>query len=233
MTLIEVNEISKIFQRGDEKIYALSDISFKIDAGEFVVLIGSSGSGKSTLMHILGLIDTPTKGRYLFNGVPTEEMSDDERSELRNKTFGFVFQGFHLLPHSSALRNVMMPLLYASSFQGRVARRNAESLARECLRQVGLEHRVKHYPNELSGGERQRVAIARALVNQPQVLFADEPTGNLDSKTGSTVLDLFSILHEKGTTIILVTHDPLIAERAPRKIELRDGMVIKETHARH
>lgn len=223
--LILVSSMSRIFSRGGEEIRALDDVSLKITTGEFVAITGASGSGKSTLMYILGLIDRQTSGSYYLNGRVTDSLSDDERAQLRNEQLGFVFQGFHLLPRATALRNVAMPLVYAHSYGVRASREDEESRAREALERVGMGDRMQHLPKELSGGQRQRVAIARALVNRPKVLFADEPTGNLDSKRGQEIVNLFHQLNATGVTIVLVTHDAQLAQQAKRQIVMKDGRV--------
>jgi putative ABC transport system ATP-binding protein len=225
MALIVTNQLAKIFRRGDEEIAAVRDVSVSIDEGEFVAITGSSGSGKSTLLYILGLLDTATKGEYLFHGGHANALSDDERARIRNGVMGFVFQSFHLLARATALRNVMMPLVYASNYGLLLSESERRDRASAALERVGLGDRMKHVPNELSGGQRQRVAIARALVNSPKVLFADEPTGNLDSRTGIDILNLFTQLNSEGVTVIMVTHDLAIAARARRKLILRDGLV--------
>ncbi len=231
MTLLSVERVSKIFTRGDEEIFALRDLSVQIDAGEFVAITGASGSGKSTLLYILGLLDRPTLGRYSLHEDPTEHLNDDARAKLRNTFMGFVFQSFHLLPRASALRNVMMPMVYAASHGNAISEIEQRRRAQEALRVVGLSDRQDHLPNQLSGGQRQRVAIARALVNSPRVLFADEPTGNLDSKSGREVLAIFEALNAQGTTVVMVTHDPSIAERARRRLTLGDGTLIGDSRA--
>lgn len=231
MSLLSLQCISKVFRRGDEEIFAIRDLSLSIDRGEFIAITGASGSGKSTLLYILGLLDKPTSGGYLLEDTSTEVMSDDSRAQLRNKFMGFVFQSFHLLPRASALRNVMMPMVYASSYERALSDQEQQARAEAALSIVGLKDRMHHLPNQLSGGQRQRVAIARALVNAPRVLFADEPTGNLDSKSGKEVLALFEKLHSEGVTVIMVTHDPSIAERAKRKLVLGDGALIGDSGA--
>ena len=229
MALIEVRNLSRIFSRGDERILALNDVSVEIGAGEFIAITGPSGSGKSTFLYILGLLDAPDKGIYRLDGHPTESLSDTARAELRNKKIGFVFQSFHLLPRATALRNVSMPLVYETR---QTRRMDAEitRLATEALERVGLSDRLHHQPNELSGGQRQRVAIARALVNQPSIILADEPTGNLDSKSGAEILALFTELNKQGVTIIMVTHDMANAARAHRQIGFFDGRIARDTH---
>ena len=231
MAILSLENISKIFRRGEEEIFAIRELSLTIDSGEFIAITGASGSGKSTLLYILGLLDTPSSGRYLLEGRPTESISDDARAQLRNRFMGFVFQSFHLLPRASALRNVMMPMVYSSSYERGLPEQEQRARAEAALSIVGLQDRMHHLPNELSGGQRQRVAIARAIVNSPRVLFADEPTGNLDSKSGKEVLSLFEKLHGEGVTIIMVTHDPAIADRAKRKLVLGDGSLIGDTRA--
>lgn len=231
MALIALQSISKIFTRGDEEIRAIDALSLTIEPGEFIAITGASGSGKSTLLYILGLLDTPSSGGYLLDGSPTEEISDDRRAELRNRFMGFVFQSFHLLPRASALRNVMMPLVYAGAYGASVPDAEQRSRAEAALATVGLADRMQHLPNELSGGQRQRVAIARALVNSPKLLFADEPTGNLDSRSGKDILALFERLHSAGVTVIMVTHDPAIAQRAHRRLVLGDGKLLEDTRA--
>lgn len=230
MSLIKTESLNKIFTRGDEEIRAIRDLSLSIDPGEFISITGSSGSGKSTLLYILGLLDKPTSGRYLLQGTPVENLSDTERAQLRNKFMGFVFQSFHLLPRATALRNVMMPLVYARDAASMLSESEQRGKALEALAKVGLSDRVNHRPNELSGGQRQRVAIARAIVNSPKLLFADEPTGNLDSKSGKDILALFENLHAQGVTVLMVTHDPSIAERAHRRLILKDGALMEDIH---
>jgi putative ABC transport system ATP-binding protein len=231
MALISLEKISKVFRRGDEEIFAIRELSLTIESGEFIAITGASGSGKSTLLYILGLLDMPTSGRYLLEGTSIESISDDARAQLRNKFMGFVFQSFHLLPRASALRNVMMPMVYSSSYERALPEQEQRTKAEAALSIVGLQDRMHHLPNELSGGQRQRVAIARAIVNSPRVLFADEPTGNLDSKSGKEVLSLFERLHGEGVTVIMVTHDPSIADRAKRKLVLGDGALIGDSRA--
>ena len=225
MALIEVRNLTKIFNRGSEEIYALRSISLDIRQGEFLSITGPSGSGKSTLLYILGLLDRPSAGTYLLDGRETSTLQDDERAQLRNQKLGFIFQGFHLLPKANALRNVAMPLVYAAGYTKAFSEKQMAEMAEQSLVRVGLKERMRHLPNELSGGQRQRVAIARALVNNPKILFADEPTGNLDSKTGQEILKLFQSLHAEGVTIILVSHDPAVAALGDRQIRVRDGMV--------
>ena len=220
MSLIRLRNISRIYQMGAEKVYALREVSLEIARGEYVAIMGPSGSGKSTLMNLLGCLDSPTAGTYELNGVDVSEMDDNELAEVRNREIGFVFQTFNLLPRSHALHNVELPLIYASIDPG--AR---QALAREALESVGLGDRMHHRPNELSGGQRQRVAVARALINKPSILLADEPTGNLDSKTGAEIMSLFDDLSRQGNTIIVVTHEEDIARHARRILRIRDGLV--------
>lgn len=221
--LIKIEQVTKIYSLGKSGVRALDGISLAIEKGEYVALMGPSGSGKSTLMHILGCLDTPTSGKYLFNGADTSHLSDNELARLRNKEFGFVFQNFNLLPRLSALANVELPMLYAG-----VGRKERLRRATELLTMVGLGDRLNHRSNELSGGEMQRVAIARALANSPAVILADEPTGNLDSRTGSEIMHLFDTLAQEGNTVILVTHDKTVADHARRTIKLKDGKIVEE-----
>lgn len=223
MSLIRLQNISRRYQMGTETIYALRDVSLEIQRGEYVAIMGPSGSGKSTLMNVLGCLDSPTSGRYELNDTDVSEMDDNELAEVRNREIGFVFQTFNLLPRSDALHNVELPLIYAGLPSE--ARRQTALTA---LQQVGLGDRVHHRPNELSGGQRQRVAVARALVNQPSILLADEPTGNLDSKTGEEIMALFEELAQKGNTIILVTHEEDIARQARRILRIRDGLIASD-----
>lgn len=231
MKLIEVNALGKVFRRGGEEVWALKNLSLLIHSGEFVAITGSSGSGKSTLLYILGLLDSASQGTYRFEGESITLLNDDARAMLRNKVMGFVFQSFHLLSRASALRNVMMPMVYAANYGNGVPVREQRERARAALVRVGLGDRLSHLPNELSGGQRQRVAIARALVNNPRIVFADEPTGNLDSKNGREILSLFEQLNSEGVTIVMVTHDPSIANRAGRQIVLRDGELERDFYA--
>ena len=221
--LIIINDIGRKYVIGAEVIHALKSVSLTINKGEFVALMGPSGSGKSTLMNILGCLDTPTKGDYILNGIHVSEMSDNELAEVRNKEIGFVFQTFNLLPRSSSLDNVALPLVYAG-----VSRHEREDRARLTLEHVGLGNRVDHKPNELSGGQRQRVAVARALINNPSIILADEPTGNLDTKTSVEIMGLLEDIHAKGNTIILVTHEEDIAQHAHRIVRMRDGLIEKD-----
>jgi putative ABC transport system ATP-binding protein len=219
-TIISLNSISRKYTLGTEVIHALRSISTKIYQNEYVALMGSSGSGKSTLMNIIGCLDTPSGGEYILKGIDVSHMTDNELAEVRNKEIGFVFQTFNLLPRSTALDNVSLPLVYAG-----VSKVERDARALKALTDVGLGDRVKHRPNELSGGQRQRVAVARALVNNPAIILADEPTGNLDSKTSEEIMLLFEEIHKKGNTIIVVTHEEDIARHAHRIIRLRDGLI--------
>jgi putative ABC transport system ATP-binding protein len=223
MALIEVRDLWKTYVMGSEEIHALRGVSIQIERGEYVAIMGPSGSGKSTLMNLIGCLDTPTKGSYLLNEKQVGQMNDNELAQIRNEEIGFVFQTFNLLPRASALQNVELPLVY-----GGVASRDRQARAKAALEKVELGSRMTHKPNELSGGQRQRVAIARALVNNPSILLADEPTGNLDSKTGNEIMALFARLHQAGNTIVLVTHEADIAAFAHRTIHLRDGQVEKD-----
>jgi putative ABC transport system ATP-binding protein len=223
MALIDTKDLWKTYVMGSEEIHALRGVSIGIERGEYVAIMGPSGSGKSTLMNLIGCLDTPSKGSYLLNGKQVSQMNDNELAQIRNKEIGFVFQTFNLLPRASALQNVELPLVYAG-IQGK----ERGLRARAALDKVELTSRMGHRPNELSGGQRQRVAIARALVNNPSILLADEPTGNLDSKTGAEIMGLFARLHEAGNTIVLVTHEADIAAFAKRTIHIRDGQVEKD-----
>lgn len=221
MNVIELKDIVKLYDMGGaEEVHALQGVSMSIAKNEYVAIMGPSGSGKSTLMNIIGCLDTPTSGLYQFNGVSVSEMNDNQLAEVRNREIGFVFQTFNLLPRSDALHNVELPLIYAG-----VSSTERKQRALETLQHVGLGDRVHHKPNELSGGQRQRVAVARALVTRPSIILADEPTGNLDSKTGEEIMMLFEELHHQGNTIILVTHEADIAEHAHRVVRLRDGKI--------
>jgi putative ABC transport system ATP-binding protein len=223
MALIETDDLWKTYQMGDEEIHALRGVSVQIERGEYVAIMGPSGSGKSTLMNLIGCLDTPSKGRYLLNGNVVSEMNDNELARIRNEEIGFVFQTFNLLPRATALHNVELPLVYAG-----IPKKDRIERAKGALEKVELTSRMHHRPNELSGGQRQRVAIARALVNNPSILLADEPTGNLDSKTGVEIMALFERLHGGGNTIVLVTHEADIAAHAHRIISIRDGQVAKD-----
>ncbi|MDO6389686.1 ABC transporter ATP-binding protein [Pontibacter sp. BT731] len=219
-TIIETHDISKVYRMGSETIHALKSVSIRIERGEYVAFMGPSGSGKSTLMNIIGCLDTPSGGQYVLNGNDVSNMTDNELAEVRNKEIGFVFQTFNLLPRQSSLENVALPLIYAGYNKS-----TREEKAQKALESVGLGNRGKHKPNELSGGQRQRVAIARALINNPSIILADEPTGNLDTKTSYEIMELFENLHAKGNTIIMVTHEEDIAKYAHRIVRLRDGLV--------
>ncbi|MFP5379398.1 MAG: ABC transporter ATP-binding protein [Vicinamibacteria bacterium] len=223
MPLIETRDLWKTYQMGDELIHALRGVSIQIERGEYVAIMGPSGSGKSTLMNLIGCLDTPSKGTYLLNEQEVSTMNDNELARIRNREIGFVFQTFNLLPRATALHNVELPLVYAG-----IPARERQERAKAALERVELGSRMSHRPNELSGGQRQRVAIARALVNNPSILLADEPTGNLDSKTGVEIMALFDRLHSAGNTIILVTHEADIAEHAHRTIAIRDGQVERD-----
>jgi putative ABC transport system ATP-binding protein len=223
MGLITTQDLWKTYVMGSEEIHALRGVNINIDKGEYVAIMGPSGSGKSTLMNLIGCLDTPSKGSYLLNGKEVAAMNDDELARIRNQEIGFVFQTFNLLPRATALHNVELPLVYAG-----ISGRERQDRARQALDKVELTQRASHKPNELSGGQRQRVAIARALVNNPSILLADEPTGNLDSKTGVEIMAVFQRLHDAGNTIILVTHEPDIAAYARRVIHIRDGQVEKD-----
>lgn len=220
--LITAKNISKEFKSGELITKVLHNLSFEIKKGEFVSIMGPSGSGKSTLMHILGLLDRPSTGSYLFDGEEVAKMDDDKLASFRNKKIGFVFQSFNLLAKVSVLENVKLPLTYSDN------RKNMESRAAKVLDSVGLSHRLDYFSNQISGGEKQRVAIARALVNNPEVIFADEPTGNLDSKSGIQVMEILQNLNQQGNTIILVTHETFTAEHAKRIIQLKDGLIIED-----
>ena len=223
--LIQITKIKRDFVLGNEIVYVLKGIDLEINKGEYVALMGPSGSGKSTLMNLLGCLDTPTSGSYILNGKDVSKMHDDELAEIRNKEIGFVFQTFNLLPRTTALDNVALPMIYAGySKSERIIR------AEEVLKQVGLADRMDHQPNQLSGGQRQRVAVARALVNKPSIILADEPTGNLDSKTSEEIMKLFGDIHKLGNTVIVVTHEEEVAAYAHRVIRLRDGLIESDTN---
>jgi putative ABC transport system ATP-binding protein len=224
--LIEIRDLVKLYEMGDVQVRALDGVSFTVDRGEFVAIMGPSGSGKSTLMNLIGCLDTPTSGTYRLNEQEVSRLDDDELARIRNKEIGFVFQTFNLLSRTSALENVEVPLVYAG-----VPRQERHRRAKEMLEQCGLGDRMHHQPNELSGGQRQRVAVARALVNNPSILLADEPTGNLDSRTGEEIMLLFDDLNRRGNTIVLVTHEEDIARHARRVVRLRDGKIVEERHA--
>ncbi len=223
MALIETRDLWKTYVMGDEEIHALKGVSIAIERGEYVAIMGPSGSGKSTLMNLIGCLDTPSKGTYLLNEKEVSQMNDNELARIRNQEIGFVFQTFNLLPRATALHNVELPLVYAG-----MSRKDRLEQAKNAIEKVELTHRMTHKPNELSGGQRQRVAIARALVNNPSILLADEPTGNLDSKTGVEIMALFARLHQGGNTIIVVTHEAEIAAYAHRVVAIRDGQVERD-----
>ncbi len=224
MNLLEIKDIRRDFKLGNEVLHVLKGIYLSIEKGEYVALMGPSGSGKSTLMNILGCLDTPTSGEYILNGRDVSKLSDGELADIRNKEIGFVFQTFNLMPRTTALDNVALPMVYAG-----IGKETRGERAREVLELVGLGDRMPHNPNELSGGQRQRVAGARALVNHPSIILADEPTGNLDSKTSYEIMGLFNEIHQKGNTVILVTHEEDIAQHAHRIIRLRDGLIDSDT----
>lgn len=222
--VIDINNIGKTYKIGEVVVNALVSVDLKIAKGEYVALMGPSGSGKSTLMNILGCLDTPSRGSYELNGTNVSHMTDNELAEIRNKEIGFIFQTFNLLARNSSLENVALPLVYAG-----VSKTERLAKAKQALESVGLGERVEHKPNELSGGQRQRVAIARALVNNPAIILADEPTGNLDTKTSYEIMDLLEEIHQKGNTVIIVTHEEDIAKRAKRIVRLRDGIIESDT----
>jgi putative ABC transport system ATP-binding protein len=224
--VIEINGIGKTYRIGDVEVHALRKVDLLINRGEYVALMGPSGSGKSTLMNILGCLDTPSRGTYELNGTNVSKMTDNELAEIRNKEIGFIFQTFNLLARNTALDNVALPLVYAG-----VSKKDRITRAEASLTSVGLGDRMEHKPNELSGGQRQRVAIARALVNNPSIILADEPTGNLDTKTSHEIMDLLEKIHENGNTVIIVTHEEDIAKRAKRIVRLRDGEIESDTNA--
>ena len=226
MSLIRFQNISRCYQMGGETVHALRDVSLDIQRGEYVAIMGPSGSGKSTMMNLIGCLDTPTSGSYELNGINVSEMDDNHLAEIRNREIGFVFQTFNLLPRSHALHNVELPLIYAG-----MPADERRRIALDAITQVGLADRAHHKPNELSGGQRQRVAVARALVNKPSILLADEPTGNLDTKTGAEIMALFKELSQKGNTIIVVTHEEDIAEHAHRILRIRDGLIASDERA--
>ena len=233
--LIEALNLSKIYISGEVRTRAVSEVSFNVDKGEFISIMGPSGSGKSTLMQIIGLLDRPTEGKYFLSGKNTEKFSDDELASIRNKKIGFIFQTFNLLPRTTVYENVELPLLYTdttNSFELFQKKRNKKKIM-QALRSVGIEHRVNHFSNQLSGGEKQRVAIARALVTNPEIIFADEPTGNLDSKSGLQVMKILQELNKKGKTIILVTHETYTAEHARRILRMQDGKIISDKKIEH
>lgn len=221
--MIKFEHIFKIYEMGENKVYALDDVSLHVAAHEFVSIIGPSGSGKSTLMNMLGCLDVPTQGRYFLDGTDISKKTDDELAEIRNKKIGFVFQGFNLLPKLTAIENVELPLIYSN-----VSAKERHEKAKEALAKVGLEGRIDHKPTELSGGQQQRVAIARALITDPPIILADEPTGNLDSKSGKEVMEIFKNLNANGNTIILITHDSGVAAQAKRVVRIQDGKLYEE-----
>ena len=223
-TLIEIRDVFKIYPSAEDEVKALRGINITVAKGEFVAVVGSSGSGKSTMMNILGCLDVPTSGSYLLDGQDVSHFTDDELSEIRNEKIGFIFQGFHLIPGLSALENVELPLLYRG-----VPRHERRTAAIEALTRMGLASRLHHRPNQMSGGQQQRVAIARAIVGKPPIILADEPTGNLDQKTGAEVMSLLAELHREGKTIVLITHDQKVAACAQRVIEISDGQAVQES----
>lgn len=223
MSLVEVRDMYKIYNPGENEVRAIDGISLTIERGEFVAIIGQSGSGKSTLMNMLGLLDVPTSGTYLLDGIDTANMEDDELSEIRNKEIGFIFQGFNLIPSLTAVENVELPLVYRG-----MKKEERNKLALEALDRVGLSHRLDHLPKQMSGGQQQRVAIARAVAARPPVILADEPTGNLDSHSGIEVMKILHELHEEGRTVILITHDNDIANEAQRVIRIQDGQIVSD-----
>lgn len=218
--LVEIKDVCKVYNPGENEVRALDHVSLTIDEQEFVAIIGHSGSGKSTLMNMLGCLDVPTSGEYWLHGQDVSALTDDELSDIRNREIGFIFQGFNLIPNLTAVENVELPLIYRG-----VAKSVRQELSREALKKVGLEHRMNHKPSEMSGGQQQRVAIARAIVTRPSLFLADEPTGNLDSKTGEEIMRLFHELHDQGNTIVLITHDEGVALQAERRIAIFDGHV--------
>ncbi len=223
MDMIHIHNITKVYRRGDQELHVLRDLSLSVQKGDFVAIIGPSGSGKSTLMNMIGLLDAPTSGTYSLDGVATEKMSDNQLAQLRNQKIGFIFQQFNLLPRLNAIENVELPMIYAG-----LTKKERRERAHKMLEMLGMAERGHHKPSELSGGQQQRVAIARALAISPSLILADEPTGALDSKTGEEVLELVMKLNEEGNTIVLITHDPLIASHAKRVVSLRDGMIVSD-----
>ncbi len=223
MSLIEIHDIYKIYNPGENEVRALDGVNLTVEHGEFLAIVGQSGSGKSTLMNMLGLLDIPTSGTYLLDGIDTKNMTDDELSEIRNKEIGFIFQGFNLIPSLTAVENVELPLVYRG-----MKKEERNKLALEALERVGLSHRLDHLPKQMSGGQQQRVAIARAVAARPPVILADEPTGNLDSHSGIEVMKILHELHEEGRTVILITHDNDIANEAQRVIRIQDGQIVSD-----
>jgi putative ABC transport system ATP-binding protein len=223
MDMIHIHNITKVYRRGDQELHVLKDLTLSVQKGDFVAIIGPSGSGKSTLMNMIGLLDAPTSGTYSLDGVATEKMSDNQLAQLRNQKIGFIFQQFNLLPRLNAIENVELPMIYAG-----LTKKERRERAHKMLEMLGMAERGHHKPSELSGGQQQRVAIARALAISPSLILADEPTGALDSKTGEEVLELVMKLNEEGNTIVLITHDPLIASHAKRVVALRDGMIVSD-----
>lgn len=226
--MIKVSHLSKVYQIDTVQTKALDDISFEVKKGEFMAIMGPSGSGKSTLMHILGALDTPTSGTYALNGEDVGHLDDDELADIRNKKIGFIFQAYNLLPRTTALKNVMLPMAYAG-----VNKEEREKRAKEYLNMVGLADRMDHFSNQLSGGEQQRVAIARSLANNPAIILADEPTGNLATAQSQEIIDIFKSLNKKGHTIVIITHEQYIAQNAKRTITLRDGKIVSDRKVRH
>jgi putative ABC transport system ATP-binding protein len=231
-TIIETQDVTKVFGMGDASVIALRGITMRIQSGEFVAIIGPSGSGKSTLMHILGCLSRPTAGRYILDGKDVSNLENRELATVRNQKIGFVFQAYNLLSRTTALRNVMLPLVYDRREDAHKTPSQAEALASEMLVKVGLGDRMQHQPQELSGGQQQRVAIARALINNPVILIADEPTGNLDTHAGAEIMTLLHEVHDQGATIVIVTHDPAIAAHTQRRLEVRDGLIEHVAHDR-
>lgn len=227
MAMIKVDKLSKLYKTGTIEVAALKEVSFEVNEGEFVAIIGPSGSGKSTLMNMIGCLDIPTSGEYVLDGINTSTLNDNQLAEIRNRKIGFIFQGFNLLPKLNALENVELPLIYRG-----VTAKEREDESRKALELVGLSERIHHKPSQLSGGQQQRVAIARALAGNPPVLLADEPTGNLDSKSGKEVLDTLIDLNKSGTTIVLITHDMNVASKAKRIIQIMDGQICKDEMAK-
>ena len=218
--LIDIRDITKVYEMGEEKVHALSGVTVGVERGEYVAIMGPSGSGKSTLMNLIGCLDTPSSGSYVLNGKEVARMTDDELAAIRNQEIGFVFQTFNLLPRTSALQQVELPLVY-----GGASRKDRRERAIKALKAVGLSDRMNHTPNEMSGGQRQRVAVARALINDPSILLADEPTGNLDSRTSEEIMGIFQDLNDSGKTVVLITHEPDIAQHAKRVVVVRDGLI--------